>query len=1115
MKSKTNYLEHISLNSEKGIRESLLDNANAKIYYVTSDYEAKYILLNSKEGMRVWIDKSKSTYLIAPMEEIVHIDMVDEGRKEGLDIKFDDFDKNQICIIYVPQEDKDFDVYEDAIVDDYDTEYDYKKGMKVYSRYNDFSQFKLCNLLGEYTKHKIIKEDYVRPTKMYDIKNDTAEFSKEGADWVWWDSETKWHSDYAKAYRVKMSPADYLDLTTSRGFDFLRKGMNLGGSELRDLDIDEFNKETYQPIWLQIEFTNNTPPYTADVVGHEGRHRMFALWQAGVNKVDVQLRVSEENYDKYNPYKVDRVTLKGQFSPYRRVTISGLVPMSWAEHKKIRPNLESMKENINEEVSLDLDYDGRGWILPNGEILSTNNAPHYTKKDKLGNDELNSIRYNFGYERYIQLPKEKPTEAQYQTLIELLDIFFLNQQNVGIRSENIEINYNNSNNEFKTLSISPKDYTSDEVISLIKRIYVSLKEKIFESNNTSPRQEEYFKNSKIRDSKGNLIPVYHGSKEKNIKVFDPRKGKSQFGDYKFGNAVINYFTKDKDTAIGYTEIGKEDDNVYEVYLNIENPYIVNNETASEIKSHSNIKDKKLRDKQVAYFDRIWNKWNNKSISEEDLEELNKDLFYLGFEVKSTLAREEDNSNYGTDEEWYDLYKLDQNTKFGKKHIVEYSYSLEELFDDDMYDTLKSDIIGEEKEDYYFTTDDIVKLVLLMNKEDGTDYDGIIIPDISDIGPTGSLFSNITTDYVTLKSSNQIKSVNNMNPTSSNRIDESNNERVVIDDDNNLLDYYYNYVDNISDKELIEKANIKTSNTIQKEGPQFILPDGTIVSEYNSDHSFDTHLYIINHILMNYFRNIFNGNVDFNYDMDFVVDRVLDSITYERGWVRINPGTPGAESRDYCVLPNKITLAQLQKLLEFLDVCIAKNKKDVLIFATSQNKSHTYSLIENTPDEIIKKIRRFYVSGNFVESINEDIDYNDIYKSMVFENSPKLGPIFINKDGKFYNVGKDKEHSVIFGNEEYESEDYYVLEDNFGLIKANGGNKLEPYPYIDLWVIPNKEQQRAILDWLDLLVVSGRKSVQINSGNFDKEYSFTEYTADEILKDIIRTFNKVQENIDKI
>lgn len=637
-----NYLEEkiikrenkYQVKSEKGIKESILDYEKTKIYYVTSAYEAKHILLNSKETMRVWIDKNKQIYLIGNSYETTHSEMVEEARKEWIDIAFDDFDKNQICILYVPQEDTDFDVYGDAIVDDYDTEYTYKNGVRVYSRYNDFSQFKLCNLLGEYTKHKLIKEDYTTPTKLYDITDDTAEFSKEGADWVWWDSEAKHNENYANAYRVKMSPEDFLDLTTRQGSYNLSKGMNLGGTELKDLDIDEFNKETYQPIFLRIEFTNTTSPHTANVIGHEGRHRMFALWKAGVKKVDVQIRVrSNENYDKYNPYKIDRITLTSQFVPSRKVTISGLVPMSWAEHKKIRPDLEQVKEDL------------------------------------------------------------------------------------------------------------------------------------------STKQEDYFKNSKIRDEKGNLIPVYHGSKETDIKVFDPRQGKSQFGEYKFGNAVVNYFTKDKEVALGYTELGKEDDNIYEVYLNIENPYIVNNETASDIKSHINIKDKTIRNKQLDYFNKVWNKWNNKQISEEDLEKLNNDLFYLGFEVKSSLDREKDNSNYGVDEEWYDLYKLDQNTKFGKKHIVEYSYSLEELFSDDMYDTMKEDIVGIDEEDYYFTTDDIVKMVLLMNKEDNTNYDGIIIPDISDIGPTGSLFSNITTDYVTLKSSNQIKSVNNMNPTNSNRIDE--------------------------------------------------------------------------------------------------------------------------------------------------------------------------------------------------------------------------------------------------------------------------------------------------------------------------------------------------------
>lgn len=84
-----------------------------------------------------------------------------------------------------------------------------------------------------------------------------------------------------------MSPKDFLDLTTNEGADNLYKDYNLGGTELTDLDIDRLNRETYQNIWLKISFdkhskktlANNrqTKEFEADVVGHEGRHRMWAL----------------------------------------------------------------------------------------------------------------------------------------------------------------------------------------------------------------------------------------------------------------------------------------------------------------------------------------------------------------------------------------------------------------------------------------------------------------------------------------------------------------------------------------------------------------------------------------------------------------------------------------------------------------------------------------------------------------------------------------------------------------------------------------------------------------------------------------------------------------------
>lgn len=95
-------------------------------------------------------------------------------------------------------------------------------------------------------------------------------------------------------------------------------------------------------------------------------------------------------------------------------------------------------------------------------------------------------------------------------------------------------------------------------------------------------QEEYFKDSKIRDEKGNLLVCYHGTVNPGFKEFNAPKGKSQFGEYKFRKYNVNYFTTSKETARGYTKLGNGD--VYACYLNVVNPYIVNNETEDDIKS---------------------------------------------------------------------------------------------------------------------------------------------------------------------------------------------------------------------------------------------------------------------------------------------------------------------------------------------------------------------------------------------------------------------------------------------------------------------------------------------------------------------------------------------------
>ena len=298
-------------------------------------------------------------------------------------------------------------------------------------------------------------------------------------------------------------------------------------------------------------------------------------------------------------------------------------------------------------------------------------------------------------------------------------------------------------------------------------------------------QLDYFKNSKIRDKDGKLLVCYHGTPNPGFTKFNPREAKSQFGDYKFEKYNVNYFTTSLETAQGYTELGIGDvdgqyKNIYACYLNITNPYIVNNKTEDDMENYisknwNNIKDSTIRDKEIRSFERFWNKWSDKwYLDSDDVDDINKDLFYFNCKLIPSSERK-DNSNYTTEDGYYDLYRLDSNTQFGNKHIILYAYTLEELFDSYMYEEVRDALVGnyeEYPEDFSYTIDNLIKFVILMNEEDSTNYDGIIIPDITDIGPHGNMFSEKTTDIVTLVSSNQIKRITNINPTDSDDIDEA-------------------------------------------------------------------------------------------------------------------------------------------------------------------------------------------------------------------------------------------------------------------------------------------------------------------------------------------------------
>ncbi len=83
----------------------------------------------------------------------------------------------------------------------------------------------------------------------------------------------------------------------------------------------------------------------------------------------------------------------------------------------------------------------------------------------------------------------------------------------------------------------------------------------------SKGQQEYFKDSKVRDDQGRLLKMYHGTSSGGFTAFEPY-GKAKYGLFGLGS----YFTDNREVAESYTKKGKgKNPQVYEVYLNVTNP----------------------------------------------------------------------------------------------------------------------------------------------------------------------------------------------------------------------------------------------------------------------------------------------------------------------------------------------------------------------------------------------------------------------------------------------------------------------------------------------------------------------------------------------------------------
>ena len=257
-----------------------------------------------------------------------------------------------------------------------------------------------------------------------------------------------------------------------------------------------------------------------------------------------------------------------------------------------------------------------------------------------------------------------------------------------------------------------------------------------EGNTLSSQQQEYFKDSKVRDDNGNLRAVYHGT-DANFTVFDKEKS---------GNAF--FFTSDKTNAQTYTNWDKNSKTL-EVYLNITNPRII------DVRNEWNKIDLgKTKDVYLANTSSLIELIESDKITTLDqylpiLQEFEKITFdYEGSQRINDLLEQ----GKTKEEIFEEIYNKEAILNF----LEEMEFDDTTLFDIGNFKEYSNKTIQQPD---YSSTRDVVEETIKQGK-----YDGVIFKNIIDYGSNSLKQMQKYTEVYVAFEPNQIKSTTNTNPT---------------------------------------------------------------------------------------------------------------------------------------------------------------------------------------------------------------------------------------------------------------------------------------------------------------------------------------------------------------
>ena len=179
----------------------------------------------------------------------------------------------------------------------------------------------------------------------------------------------------------------------------------------------------------------------------------------------------------------------------------------------------------------------------------------------------------------------------------------------------------------------------------------------FGNKKENKEEPEGFEDSKIRDEKGNLLELYHGSQNEFTQFEKNKIGQGATLAANTGNGF--YFTDSEKKAIEYSKGGYN----YKVYLNIQKPLIVENNLSSETTSI-------LKEFSTKMYQKHYDEFKNKTFGKYEIFKEKETGMRSGTNILSNVVSEygDEFTNY-LKEKGYDGIKssVTDYKNFGEKY----------------------------------------------------------------------------------------------------------------------------------------------------------------------------------------------------------------------------------------------------------------------------------------------------------------------------------------------------------------------------------------------------------------------------------------------------------------